>query len=110
MPFYLFELSYTQDAVKAMIANPSDREAAARKLADATGGKLHHMFFAFGTSDVVCLIEAPDDSTMAAVGMLIGASGTASRTMTTKLLTMAEGLQAMKIAGKAAGAYIAPMN
>ena len=28
-----------------MIANPSDRKAAAAKLIEALGGKLHHLFF-----------------------------------------------------------------
>lgn len=110
MPYYLFQLSYSHDAIKAMIAKPSDRKAAAAKLAAAVGGKLHHMSFAFGTSDVVCLIEAPDDKSMAAVGLLIGASGTASKMMTTKLISMEDGMAAMQLAGKVAGSYASPMS
>jgi len=44
-----------------MVKKPQDREAAARKLAEGVGGKLHHLFFAFGDEDVYALIEAPDD-------------------------------------------------
>ena len=29
MPFYLYQLSYTTEATKALIANPTDRKAAA---------------------------------------------------------------------------------
>ena len=29
MSFYLYQMSYTTDAVKALVANPTDREAAA---------------------------------------------------------------------------------
>ena len=66
MSFYLYQLSYSKEAIKSMVANPSDREAAARKLIEAIGGKLHHLFFAFGQYDVICLIEAPDDKAMMA--------------------------------------------
>ena len=36
-------------------------QAAASKLIEGIGGRLHHLFFAFGKYDVVCLIEAPDE-------------------------------------------------
>ena len=49
MPFYLYQLAYSGEALKAMVQNPSDREAAARKLVEALGGKLHHLFFAHGS-------------------------------------------------------------
>ncbi|MFO1105210.1 MAG: GYD domain-containing protein [Amaricoccus sp.] len=110
MPFYLFQLSYSTEALKGMIAKPSDREAAAKQIAEASGGKLHHLFFSFGRHDVVCLIEAPDDKAMAAVALVVGASGTVSNVMTTKLMTAAEAMDAMAMAGKAVGAYIPPMG
>lgn len=110
MSFYLYQLSYTPDAIKALIANPSDRKAAASKLIEAVGGKLHHLFFAFGTYDVVCLIEGPDDKAAAASAMAVAASGTVSSASTTKLLTMEEAMEAMKMAGKAAGSYKPPMG
>jgi uncharacterized protein with GYD domain len=109
MSFYLYRIAYSTDAIKAMVANPQDRAAAATKLADSMGGKLHHLFFAFGEYDVVCLIEAPDDKSMAAVALAVASAGTVSRSETTKLLTSAEAQEAMKMAGKAVGAYKAPM-
>jgi uncharacterized protein with GYD domain len=109
MSFYLYQLSYTSEAVKALIANPTDREAAARKLIEGLGGKLHHLFFAFGTYDVICLIEGPDDAMMAAGALAVAASGTVSASSTIKLLTAAEGMAAMKKAGAAMGTYKPPM-
>lgn len=96
MPFYLFECSYTPAALKAMVNNPQDREEAARPMVEAVGGKLHHVFFAFGRSDVVALIEAPDDETMAAAALTIGSSGAFSAGATTKLFTAKEAMAAMK--------------
>ena len=109
MPFYLYQLAYAPEAVKAMVANPSDRKAAADKLAKALGGTLHHLFFAFGKYDVVCLIEAPDNVTMASVALAVGSTGTASATATTKLMTPEEAMDAMRKAGTAVGAYKPPM-
>ena len=53
MPFYLFQASYTPTALKAMVENPQDREAAARPLIEAVGGKLHNLFFCFGTTAII---------------------------------------------------------
>lgn len=110
MPFYLYQLAYSPEAVKAMVAKPTDRAAAAAKLADALGGTLHHLFFSFGKYDVVCLIEAPDDKTMASVAMAVGASGTVSRAETVKLMTAAEAQEAMAMTGRVQAAYKPPMT
>ena len=105
MPFYLFKGKYSTDSIKAMVANPQDREKEAGKLIEALGGKLHHLFFCFGDEDVIALIEAPDDQTMAAGALVVGASGSMSAGSTTKLMTAAEAMAAMKKAGSATGAY-----
>ena len=108
MSYYLYQLSYSKDAIKAMVANPSDREAAARKLIEALGGKLHHLFFAFGKYDVICLIEGPDDKFMMAGAAAVASAGTVSASSTVKLMTAADAMAAMAMAGKATGAYKAP--
>lgn len=108
MPFYLYQLSYSADAIKSMVANPSDREAAARKLVEALGGKLHHLFFAFGQYDVVCLIEVPDDTVMMSGAAAVASAGTVSASATTKLMTSADAMAAMTKAGEVTGAYQPP--
>jgi uncharacterized protein with GYD domain len=110
MPFYLYQIAYAPEAMKAMVANPSDRKAAATKLVEGLGGKLHHLFFAFGPYDVVCLIEGPDDKMMAAGAMAVAAAGTVANSSTTKLMTVEEAMEAMTMAGKATGTYKAPMG
>lgn len=105
MPFFLYQLAYSGDAIKAMVANPTDREAAARKLIEALGGKLHHLSFAFGQYDVVCLIEGPDDTMMMAGAAAVDATGTVSASATTKLMTSSKAMAALRKAGEATGAY-----
>ena len=110
MAFYLYQLSYSKEAIKAMVASPSDREAAARKLIEALGGKLHHLFFAFGEHDVICLIEAPDDKVMMAGAAAVAAAGTVSASSTIKLMTAQDAMAAMTLAGKVTGSYKPPQG
>ncbi|PSL19430.1 GYD domain-containing protein [Shimia abyssi] len=108
MPHYMFQASYNSDAMKAMMANPQDREAPARALIESAGGSLISMYFAMGKEDIVAIVEAPDDETVAAVSMIIGASGAFSSGSTTKLMTPAQALKAMEMAQKGAAAYSPP--
>ncbi len=110
MNFYLYQLAYSKEAIGSMVATPSDREAAARKLIEALGGKLHHLFFAFGEWDVICLIEGPDDKMMMAGAAAVASAGTVSKSATVKLMTAADAMAAMTMAGKVTGTYKAPMN
>jgi uncharacterized protein with GYD domain len=96
MAFYLFQGRYSTDAIKAMVDNPQDREAAARVLIEAAGGKMHSFFFCFGHEDVVAVLEFPDDAAMAACALVLGASGALAGGATTKLLTSSEAQAAMR--------------
>ena len=108
MPHYLLQGRYTTDSIKAMVESPSDREAAARKLIEAVGGKLHSFFFCFGSEDFLAIVEAPDDETMAGGALAVGASGACSGGATTKLMTASEAMSAMGKAGTAMSSYRPP--
>ena len=108
MSFYLFEASYSADAIKAMVDQPQDREAAARGIFEALGGTLHQFFFALGDWDIVTIIEVPDDKTMVAGSLIISASGNFSKVSTTKLMTASEAMEAMGTAKDVASAYTPP--
>ena len=105
MAFYMFQGRYSTDALKAMVDNPQDREAAGRALIEAAGGKLHQFFFSFGTDDIVAIVEAPDDTAMAACSLALGASGAMSGGATTKLMTSAEAMAAMAAAKDVSKSY-----
>ena len=110
MAYYLWTGNCTQEAIQAMIKEPQDREPAARKVIEAAGGKLHHAFVALGSSDVVVLCEFPNDVNVAALSLAVGAAGSISNAVTTKLLIMSEFTEAMRIAGEAAGSYVPPQG
>lgn len=105
MPFYLFQGKYSIESMQAMVATPQDREAAAKPLIEALGGTLHHMFFCMGDYDMMALIEAPDDESMAAGALAVGSSGAMTGGKTTKLMTSADAMKAMAKAGAVTGAY-----
>lgn len=105
MPFYMFQARYTAAALKEMVKHPQDREAAARPLIEALGGKLHHLFFCFGSEDIVALIEGPNDEMMAAGALAVGASGAFSSGSTTKLMTAQDAMKAMEKAATASKSY-----
>lgn len=110
MAYYLWTANYTRDAIQAMVKHPQDREAAARKAIEAAGGKLLHAFVALGSSDVVVLSEFQDDTSMVAVTLAVGATGTVTNAATTKLLTFAQFAEAMKKAGQIAKSYTPPQG
>ena len=101
MPQYLGRFRYSGDSVRALIANPQDREAAAREVVESLGGKLVGFWFAFGEFDGVFVAEVPDNASMAAVAMAVGGTGALSSFETTVLLGMDEAQDAMRKAASA---------
>ena len=95
MPLYLGRFKYSAEAIKAMIENPQDRSAAAAKTAESLGCKLHGLWWALGDYDGVFLMEAPDNVTVVALSMAVGASGQVS-TENTVLLDTNEAQEAMR--------------
>lgn len=108
MPHYMFQARYSIDAINAMVDTPQDREAAARPLIEALGGNLVSLYFCFGREDVMAIIEAPDDETMAACALVVAGSGAFSGGGTTKLMTSKEAMAAMDKAKSARSKYKAP--
>ena len=100
MAHYMFEASYSQQALKAMLEHPQDRATAVKALIESAGGKMHSMYFAFGEHDVIIQFELPDNVSAAAVGMAVGAAGSLSKFQTTVLFTPQDAMKAMTQAKK----------
>jgi uncharacterized protein with GYD domain len=95
MAMYLTRFSYTPETWARLIQNPEDRREAARAYIESVGGKLHGFWYGFGEHDGWNLWEAPDNVSMAAVVLAIGAGGALSSCETTVLLSVEELLQAL---------------
>ena len=96
MATYMSQVSYTSAALAALIANPQNRAETVRKSVEKLGGKVIGFWLAFGEYDLVCLIEMPDNISAAALALAIAAGGSLKAQKTTPLLTMEEGMAAMK--------------
>ena len=106
MPTYLYQLTYTPESIAAQIGNPQDRmEAAARPVVESIGGKLLGGGFGFGEYDAVFMMEAPDDESAAAVALAVAAGGAVKSAKTTKLLSGAQWVAALKKASTVAKSY-----
>jgi uncharacterized protein with GYD domain len=95
MPMYLTRFSYSPETWARLISNPEDRRAAAKAYIESVGGKLHGFWYAFGEHDGYNLWEAPDNVSMAAVAVAIGAGGALTSFETTVLLTVEDTLAAL---------------
>jgi uncharacterized protein with GYD domain len=95
MPLYLTRFSYTPETWARLIKNPEDRRAAAEQYIESVGGKLHGFWYAFGEHDGYNLWEAPDNVSMAAVALALGAGGALRSAETTVLLSVEETLAAL---------------
>ena len=95
MAMYLSRFSYTPETWARMIQNPQDRRAAAKTYIESVGGKLHGFWYSFGAHDGWNLWEAPDNVSMAAVALAIGAGGAVSSYETTILLSVEETMEAL---------------
>jgi uncharacterized protein with GYD domain len=105
MPLYLGRFKYSSEALKALMENPQDRKQAAAQTAESLGARLIDLWYCFGEYDGAYLLEAPDNATVVALAMLVGASGQVS-SETTVLIPMDEAQDAMRKA--AAASFRAP--
>jgi uncharacterized protein with GYD domain len=96
MPLYLTRFSYTPATWAKLIKNPEDRREAAKQYIESVGGKLHGFWYAFGEHDGYNLWEAPDNVSMAATALAIGAGGALGSIHTTVLLSVEDTLAALK--------------
>src|SRR6266699_2663957 len=99
MASYLLEVSYAPKALAALMADPQDRTKVVGAAVKKLGGKITGFWFAFGDVDIIGILEMPDNVSMAALSMAIGAGGACSSVKTTPLMSVADGIEAMKKAG-----------
>ena len=96
MPKYLIQADFTTDRVKGILKDGgSKRKTAVKILMKELGGNLEGFYYSFGESDVVTIVDVPDNVTVAALSMAIAASGRLTL-KTTPLLDPTEIDQATK--------------
>ena len=99
MPKYLVQASYIGDGVQGLRKEGGTaRRSVVEKACSSVGGKLDAFDYSFGETDVVTIMDLPDNVTAAGVALLVAASGTID-IKTTVLLTPEEVDAAVKVGG-----------
>ena len=99
MAHFLIQVAYTPEAWAAMVKNPQDRAAAVEPAVKKLGGSMERFWLSFGDYDIVGVVQMPDTVAAAAFSLAISAGGACKSVKTTPLLTVEEGVEAMKRAG-----------
>jgi uncharacterized protein with GYD domain len=96
MAKYLFQATYTSEAWAAQVHNPQNRVEALRPVIEGLGGRIESAYFAFGEYDAVVIFDMPDNVSMAAFSLAAAAGGAVKAVKTTPLMTIEEGIEAMR--------------
>lgn len=108
MAHFIITGNYTPYALRGMVANPSDREAATRALIESAGGRLLSYYMTTGEFDFHMVVEAPDIKGMLGALIAAGASGATHGLRTAQAFTGAEFMAAQNEASRIAENYSAP--
>ena len=104
MAKYLLLASYSAEGSKGLMKDGgTKRVTAARTLVESLGGKLESLYFAFGDTDVVAIVDLPDNATAAAASLTIAGSGALTGKMTVLLKP-----EEIDQAAKKSGTYTPP--
>jgi len=99
MPKYLLQVGYTPESFAAQIKNPQNRIQAVTPAIEKLGGKVETAYYTFGKYDLVVILEFPDNTAAAAFAISVAAGGALRALKTTPLMTIDEGIKALKAAG-----------
>ena len=111
MALFMLMGKYSPESLKAILDGGQDREAAARKVIEAAGGKLLGFYGMFGQDyNVAVIVEAAGNAEyMGAIAPAI-TSGTFTAFKSIPLFTAADVVKASKIAKKVTASYIPPVK
>ena len=103
MSLYQVQFSYTAEAWAKLARNPEDRSAEVGALLESLGGRLLSFYYYIGGEyDGVLILEAPDKEAALAATISAFAAGGAKALNTTELVSVEEGMEAMRRAGEQA--------
>ena len=108
MPRFLIEVSYTAESWNAQMhshANVTDRITPP---VEKLGGSIDSIYYAFGERDLIALVDFPSNEDAAAFSLAASAGGAVASMRTTPLLTVEEGIAAMRKADAISPSYHPP--
>jgi uncharacterized protein with GYD domain len=96
MAHYMIESSYGAQDMAALVQSPTDRSTVAKALVEQLGGRIEVYYYAFGDYDLISIVELPDNISSGALALALAGSGAFKAVKTTVLLTVEDGMSAMR--------------
>ena len=100
MSLYMCTFGYKPEVWGRLVASPENREQTVGRILEEAGCTLKGLWYAFGDADGFALVEAPDNTQMAAISIAITSSGAFRKFETTPLMTQSEALDALHAAAQ----------
>lgn len=100
MPKYLVQVGYTTESWGNMVHNPQNRLELVRPAVESLGGRFEDAWLSFGEYDIIGICDFPENIDAAAFSIGVSSTGSVRAFKTTPLLTMEEGVEAMRKAQK----------
>ncbi len=101
MPLFMYQGGYTPESWNSQVKKPTNREEAMKPIIRGMGGRLISFYYTFGEDDFVLIAQMPDNKAAAALALAAASGGALSHVKTTPLMTVAEGMSALRGAKKA---------
>jgi uncharacterized protein with GYD domain len=101
MALFMYRGGYTAESWAAQAKKPTNREEAIKPHVRALGGRILSFYYAFGEDDFVAIAQMPDNKAAAAFAIAAASGGALSHLTTTPLMSVAEGMTAMRQSKKA---------
>ncbi len=96
MARYMYQVAYNEDAWADLVNKPVDRMEVIKPVVRKLGGKLETSYFCFGDYDLVLIANMPDNTSAAALSIAASAGGSVKSIKTTPLMSIREGMRAMR--------------
>ena len=96
MPAYMFRVGYTSESWADQVKKPTNRLETLTPVVRGLGGRILSFYYAFGDDDVILICQLPDNKAAAALAIAAAAGGALSHITTTPLMTVTEGMSAMR--------------
>ena len=96
MAYYMLQVGYTSEAWGSQVRNPQNIVDRVRPVVERLGGSLESTYYAFGEYDLVQIVQFPDNVSAAALSLAASAGGATKALKTTPLMSVEEGIEAMR--------------
>lgn len=79
MPKFMVRASYSAEGLRGLVREGgSARRDAVQAAVESAGGTMETFLYGFGEGDLYVIVDVPDQESMAAIALTIGASGALS--------------------------------